>query len=58
MAEASEEGEGGKRPARNGRVAVATYNIWDGRGGDLSSMARVLDHANVNFAVIQEVKLK
>jgi len=49
---------GGKRPARNERVAVATYNIRDGRSGGLLSTARALDHANVDVAVVQEVKLK
>ena len=53
MVETSEGGEGGKRPARSGRDAVATYNIQDGRAAGLLS-----DHANVNLAVVQEVKLK
>ena len=60
MAETSEGGGegGGKRPARNGRIAVATYNIREGRGEGLLSTARALDHANVDVAVVQEVKLK
>ena len=49
---------GGKRPARSGRVAVATYNIRDGRAAGLLSAARAFDHANVDLAVVQEVKLK
>ena len=53
MAETLEGGEGGgERPMRNGRVAVATYNIRDGRGGGILSTARALDHANVDVTVI------
>ena len=43
---------GGKRPARNGHVAVATYNIRDGRAAGLLSAARAFDHANVDLAVV------
>ena len=52
------EGRGGKRPAQCERFIVPTYNIHDGRGGELLSTARALDHANVDVAVVQEVKLK
>ena len=48
--------EGG--PARNGHFAVAAYNIRDGRAAGLLSAARAFDHANVDLAVVQEVKLK
>ena len=59
MVEADKGGGGeGKRPARCERVVVATYNIHDGRGGRLRLTARALDHANVDIAVGQEVKLK
>ena len=58
VVETSEGGEGGKRPARSGRVAVATYNIRDGRAAGLLSATQVFDHANVDLAVVQEVKLK
>ena len=51
-------GRGGEQPARSGRIAVATYNIWDGRAAGLLSAARAFDHANVDLAIIQEVKLK
>ena len=50
-------GGGRRRPARCGRVTVATYNIRDGRDGGLLLMARALGHANVDVAVAQEVKL-
>ena len=41
-----------------GHVAIATHNIRDGRNGGLLSVARAFDHANVDVAVVQEVKLK
>ena len=40
------------------KIAVATYNIRDGRNGGLLSVARAFDHTNVDVAVVQEVKLK
>ena len=49
---------GGKWPSRDGRIAVATYNIWDDRAAGILSTARALDHANVDVAIVQEVKLK
>ena len=48
-----EGGEGGKEQSHKERIAVATYNIRDGRNGGLLSVARALDHANVNVAVVQ-----
>ena len=51
-------GRGGERPARSGRVAVATCNIRDGRAAGLLSAARPFDDDNDDVAVVQEVKLK
>ena len=53
-----EGGEGREPLARSGRVAVATYNIWESRAARLLSAAWAFDHANVHLAVVQEVKLK
>ena len=58
MVEAEEGGAGGKRPARCGHVAVATYNIRDARDGRLLLTTQALDHVTVTVAVVQEVKLK
>ena len=50
---------GGRRPIRKrDEVAVTSYNIRDGRNEGLLSAARALDHANVDVAVVREVKIK
>ena len=48
----------GKLQKNEGNIAIASYNIRDGRNGGLLSVARALDHANVDVAVVQETKLK
>ena len=51
-------GKGKKAQRKKSEVAVACYNIRDGRNLGLLSAARALDHANVDVAVLQEVKLR
>ena len=48
----------GKVERKGSEIAIACYNIRDGRNGGLLSAARALDHANVDVAFLQEVKLK
>ena len=52
MDTSEEGGEGGGGKANDGRIAVATYNVRDDRNGGLLSMARALDHTNVNVDVV------
>ena len=48
----------GKLQKNEGNIAIASYNIRDGRNGGLLLVARALDHANVHDDVVQETKLK
>ena len=55
------EGKGekkGKAERKGSEIALASYNIRDGRNAGLLSAARALDHANVDVAFLQEVKMK
>ena len=54
------EGRGekkGKAERKGSEIALACYNIRDGRNTGLLSAARALDHANVDVAFLQEVKM-
>ena len=53
MVSKGEGGEGGKEQRHKERIAVATYNIQDGRNGGFLSVTWALDHANVDIAVVQ-----
>ena len=48
----------GKDGRKGSEIALACYNIQDGRNAGLLLAARALDHANVDVAFLQEVKMR